>query len=175
MSWLPIREAAQGKTSMATWKRRVASGRWPTYIEHESGVRMVWVAKTPPELQADELVRLREAVERLGENGADSASSPGLDPGAISRAPTQSACTASRRKPFRPTETEIEHEALLECVLEHQAARDISLRQAEREIGLGGGFLSRAVAGGKRHPRSARSWGKIQAWIETQEQAREAA
>jgi hypothetical protein len=71
MTWQPIRDAAaQGKASMATWKRRVAGG-WPSYLEADDqggpGVRMVWVGSIPTELLGDEVAKLRGMIETLVE------------------------------------------------------------------------------------------------------------
>lgn len=70
MPWKSIREAAAaGDASLATWKRRVASGAWPSYVAPDEqggpGVRMVWVGQLPAELLADEVARLRALVEGL--------------------------------------------------------------------------------------------------------------
>lgn len=71
MHWKPIREAAEEGPSLATWKRRVASGDWPSYLAPDedggSGVRMVWVGPIPDpaELVAEELRQLRQELAAL--------------------------------------------------------------------------------------------------------------
>lgn len=66
MHWKPIREAAEEGPSLATWKRRVSSGEWPSYLEVDPaggpGVRMVWTGPLP---DANE-VMLEQLREELG-------------------------------------------------------------------------------------------------------------
>ncbi len=69
MTWKTIREASESGTSLSTWKRRVASGEWPSYLEPDPdggpGTRWVWDRKGVLEQLAVEVRDLRELVEEI--------------------------------------------------------------------------------------------------------------
>lgn len=75
MAWLTLKQASQNGPSRATWERRVATGRVPSYV-NEFGRRMVWVEEEPSlgllyremrELNAE----VQEVLARLEALGCD--------------------------------------------------------------------------------------------------------
>jgi len=76
MPWKTLKEASETGPSRATWERRVASGRLPSYV-NELGRRMVWVEDEEPTLgllyrELRELnAEVQEILGRLVELGCD--------------------------------------------------------------------------------------------------------
>jgi hypothetical protein len=67
-----------------------------------------------------------------------------------------------------------DYDELLARVSLVQVARDISERQVEREAKLNM-LLTHARKGGRRGPRTKRSWAKLRAWADANDQGRLAA
>lgn len=154
MTWLPIREAAaQGRTSRATWKRRVAGG-WPSYLEADGqggpGLRMVWVAKLPPELLGDEVVRLRELVEEImsRQTSAPPALTEVLSPRPIPKRPAQPPPGPRPLRPVDASDVPGWRDAWGELV-----RREGSISGAGRLLGVGQPAASRWT-NGRRKPQA---------------------
>jgi hypothetical protein len=175
MSWTTVDEAAaQGPLSRASIFRRVKAGALPTYIDAE-GTRWVWSVADPLAAILTELVELRALVEAQSQRETGFVFAPEVEPepaGPTGHVEERSFVTAapraSVRQTFRPN-SPFDADDLLSRVESVQAATGLSLNKIEQAIGLGSGFMSRALAGAKRGRGAARSWAKIAAWLDGQD------
>jgi hypothetical protein len=168
MSWTALNELPG--SSRRTWQRKIAAGELPSKIDPTTGRKLVWADPAPQPSWAVELEakidRLLEGQIGLIDQGVTASVTP-ESTGTVAHVGERSFAQPAPVSPiFAPADAN-GYDRLLARVEAIQAERNISERQIEREAKLNT-FLTHARKGGRRGPRTKRSWAKLRAWADDQ-------
>jgi hypothetical protein len=189
MSWVTIDEAMKTKGSKASWKRWIASGTVPAKLE--KGRRFVWLTPDPEERLSLELERHRDErlrwaeiianqdakIERLTNELAELKRSPSMSQVKLKHEPHSSPVSQPNRKkligkplkktgpkPLKPMGKILpsRHSSILRQI--EQAG--LTLAAVEIGAGISRRFLTKAKLGQRSGPRSAKSWAKVESFLQ---------